>query len=404
MKNHSFRLFQESIKSEQTKKIYTYSLHEFMKFSKIKNYDDVTKLKTKLIQKLLQNWVIHLKNKQLRATTIRGKLCGIELFLEMNAIMFHKKILHKLVPSDDYVPGGDVPFTAEEIQKMLAATKKLRSKALIHFLASTGARPASITDPVLKLKHLEDMPNDCKAVKIYDGSKESYWAFLIPEATKALNHYLLSRKLNKEELTPESPVFANTSKITWTKKSDYMSAKSVRQLISYVLKAAGIERRKEGYRYDKAVVYGFRKRFNTILKLNNDVNSNIAEKLMAHKNGLDGSYLKPTKEECFKEFLKAIEQLTIDPSIRQQHQIEKFKQEKSDNKTIKKRLGELEQIMSDIASGRRIPAIPINVGDYDLDAEEESLSFFLKPQSEEEKKNLLEFLARGRISHGHVVR
>jgi integrase/recombinase XerD len=53
------------------------------------------------------------------------------------------------------------------------------------------------------------------------------------------------------------------------------------------------------------------------LKLNNDVNSNIAEKLMAHKRGLDGTYLQPTREQCFAEFVKAIPDLTIDQTERQ---------------------------------------------------------------------------------------
>ena len=57
---------------------------------------------------------------------------------------------------------------------MLSTITKLRTKALIHFLASTGARPAVIVDPILRIKHLEDMPQDCKTVKIYDGSREGY--------------------------------------------------------------------------------------------------------------------------------------------------------------------------------------------------------------------------------------
>ncbi len=73
----------------------------------------------------------------------------------------------------------------------------------------------------------------------------------------------------------------------------------------------------------------FRKRFNTILKLNNDINSNIAEKLMTHKRGLDGTYLQPTREECFREFVKAIPQLTVNPIDRLKLENEK-KQEKID--------------------------------------------------------------------------
>jgi len=62
--------------------------------------------------------------------------------------------------------------------------------------------------------------------------------------------------------------------------------------------------------YDKSLAHGFRKRFNTILKLNNEVNSNIAEKLMAHKRGLDGHYFVPTIEECFEEF-----KISMDSSV-----------------------------------------------------------------------------------------
>ncbi len=43
MKNDSFKIFLASMKSEPTKKVYTYSLKEFMKFVNIKNYDDILK-------------------------------------------------------------------------------------------------------------------------------------------------------------------------------------------------------------------------------------------------------------------------------------------------------------------------------------------------------------------------
>jgi len=275
MKNDSFKIFLASMKSESTKKVYTYSLEEFMKFVKIKNCDDILKLETKQIQKLLTDWVLHLSEKGLTATTIKSKLSAVEFFLEGNMIVFHKKILHRLIPSDDYIPGGDVPFTNEEIQKMLYHTTKFRTKALVHFFASTGARPGSLDDPVLRLKHLEEMPNGCLAVKIYDGSRQNYWAFLTQEAAKALKNYHSARDLNREILTEDSPIFANTPKSN-RKSQVHLSSKSARQIIYHLIINSGIERTKKGNRFDKAVAYGFRKRFNTILKLNNDVNSNIA--------------------------------------------------------------------------------------------------------------------------------
>ncbi|MDE1727546.1 MAG: site-specific integrase [Thaumarchaeota archaeon] len=114
MKSRSFSLFEASIKSQKTREVYVYSLHEFMKFAKIKKYDDILKFKPDDIQKLLENWVLHLKDNNKKGKTIKAKLCAVELFLEMNKITFYKKILHKLIPSNDYIPGGDIPFTTEE--------------------------------------------------------------------------------------------------------------------------------------------------------------------------------------------------------------------------------------------------------------------------------------------------
>jgi len=336
----SFENFKAGIKSDETLSVYTYSINEFLKYSKIKNYDDLVDLEPKKIQKLIEEWIIFLSNKGLKPLTIRTKLSSIELFLYMNDVMVNKKKLSKLIPSEDYIGGGEIPYTTEEIQKMLSCTTKLRSKALIHFLACTGARPGAVADPPLKLKHVEKMPNQCKAFKLYEDSRQWYWAFLTPEASIALDDYLKSRKLNGEELTPESPVFANHNHAVWRRKNDFMSPKAVRELISNIIKAAGIERTKSGNRYDKAPVYGFRKRFNTILKVHDSVNSNIAEKLMAHKKGLDGSYFKPTREQCFTEFVKAIPELTITDEARDKIKIATL-EDKSEIDKIKEELAEV---------------------------------------------------------------
>ena len=65
MKNESFDIFMDSIKSPVSRKVYTYSLNEFMKFHNTKNYDDILKFDTIKIQKLLQNWIMVLSEKQL---------------------------------------------------------------------------------------------------------------------------------------------------------------------------------------------------------------------------------------------------------------------------------------------------------------------------------------------------
>jgi len=103
-----------------------------------------------------------------------------------------------------------------------------------------------------------------------------------------------------------------------------MSYKALQFCVAGLVKYSGANRRKTGSRFNIQVDHGFRKRFNTILKLNKNVNSNVAEKLMGHKNGLDGVYLTPTKEQCFEEFKKAIDDLTIDDAERKKIEIERL--------------------------------------------------------------------------------
>jgi len=308
-----------------------------MRFHRLKNYDYVAGLDTEQVQELLEDWVISQKTASLKRSTIVGRLNAVELFLEMNKKSWYRKIIRKLLPADDELVGGDVSFTTKELYKMKLACKKPRDQAVLEFFGSTGVRPGSLEDPILRIKHLVDMPHPkhvhsvpkwCYAIKVYDESKEGYWAFLNPGARLAFDSYFASRRRNGEKLTLESPIFLNYENEPYT-KNKHMSVYSVRRTLERLIKSAGIERTKVGARYDKAIVYGFRKRFNGILKMNNAINSNIAEKLMAHKNGLDGRYLKPTREECYTEFVKAIQDLTIDPTERQKIKIEDLENQNS---------------------------------------------------------------------------
>jgi len=335
----SFRNFDEAIPNDSTRRSYHYTLNEFMRSAKLTDYDTLAKQSTDAIQKLLENWVVNLKKKELVHNTISTKLNAVELFLEMNKKTWYKKIVRKMLPDSDRLPGGDVPFTTEELSQLKQVAKKPRDIAIIDFLASTGVRPGCLSDPVLRLKHVDEMPDGCKVVMVYDDSREGYPAFLTPEATQSLNRYLRWRRINHEELTKESVLFKNYDNPN--KKKDYLTADSVRQTLTNLMKLAGIERKKTGNRFDKAIVYGFRKRFNGILKMNNEVNSNIAEKLMAHKRGLDGAYLKPRREQCFAEFIKAIPELTISDEARDKVKIENLEKEKTKFEKLEEQIKEL---------------------------------------------------------------
>ncbi len=291
------------------------------------------------ITDILEEFVNYLESQGLVAEAVKPTLAAPELFFEMNRKLWHKKLVRRGIQKEDRIQGGKTPATKEDLQHMLKyCERSLRKQAIIHFLASTGIRPAALIDPILKIKYLKSMPNlndpinhphYCYAVQVYDESKEGYWVFLTPEARKVLDRYLNGRKLAGEKLDDETPLFTTLGS-RWNTKNNHLTDDNMKEILGKIIQGAKIQRKKTGNRHDKSLVYMFRKRFNTILKLNDRVNPNIAEKLMAHKKGLDGIYLQPTLEECYKEFFKAISDLTIDDNERLRVTNQKLEREKSE--------------------------------------------------------------------------
>lgn len=351
----SYNNFVRSTKTNATKANYAESLRRFVNFHKVTNYDKLLKWDTEEITDKLLDWVDSMTDAGLKGVTIRAQLSGPELFFEMNRKLWHKRIVRKRIPSDEEVPGGDDPYTTEDITRMLSSTKQPRSIALIHFLASCGIRPAGFTDPVLKMKHLQEI-EDCFSVEIYAGTKFAYWVFLTPEASKAMRNYLEWRELKKITTSPESPLFVSFKKKPRKNKKrktnyyEYLTDSNVDSIVRHLLINAGISRKKvSSERYDKAALYGFRKRYNTILKETDNINLQVAEKIMAHKTPkeikLDKNYFRPTRERCFVEFKKAIKELTVDPSERKEVENQKLRVENTEIHQLKNRTSELERVI-----------------------------------------------------------
>jgi len=354
----AFRNFSRGINTESTLSGYTNYLMNFMEFHNFKeDYDSVVSKTTKEIDSLITDYLDSMVARGVKGITQRAHLMGIERLFIMNDCIFHKERIRLGIKKDDALPGGTVPITTEELYIMLGSTKSLRTKCIIHFLADTGMRPGALCDPVLRMKHMVEMitptKEKCYGLKVYDGSKSGYWAFLTPETVESMDSYFVQRKLKGEIIDENSPIFVN-SRVT-QKFSENLSDDYARHIIYNMIVASGIKRIKVSkFRYDKAIMYMFRKRFNTILKLNNDVNSNIAEKLMAHKKGLDGTYLAPTREECFNEFVKAIPELTIDPTNRQRIDLLQKQKEIDLLEEKSKKIDELESMVTELREKRSI--------------------------------------------------
>lgn len=304
-KRHSQRsmiLFEESIKSISTKELYIKNLKRFMQFTNTKSSDQLIAISSTNLQKMLEDYLIELRH-TINPNSIPIRFTALRHFCIMNRKKINWDIIYKLFPPKQKRTGHK-PWAVADIQNMLKHNGNVRTNALIHFLASTGAR-IGVFDHDLIFKHTKKMKYGCMAVKLYAGYVEEYWSFLTPQATKSLDDYLKYRIKRGETIAEKSPLFVSYD----IKKP--MTSNAVKNVMFNVIKKSSITRNLEGQRYDIQMHHGFRKRFNTLLKLNNSINYNVVEKLMGHKNGLDGVYFVPTLDELFTEFVKAIDDLKI---------------------------------------------------------------------------------------------
>jgi len=352
----SLLLFEGAIKTEATRKYYLYYLRKFLDWVKIKDADGLLQLKDNYLQQLVEDYLFYQK-KQVSPNSIGPRFAALELFFAMNDKPLNFKKIRKMFPGL-VKKSGDNAWTTKDIQKMLRHTKDNRNRSLVLFISSTGCRIGAIGD--LKMRNLVEMPDECKAIKFYEDSPEEYWGFMTPEASKSLDEYLVQRKNDGENLKMNSPLFRTKYKFGIT-PAKQISNQALNHIIRRIVLDSDLHRERKGQRFDIQQNHGFRKRFNTILKLNPNINPSVAEKLMGHKRGNDGTYLVPTRDESFNEFSKAISDLTIDDNDRLRFE----------NKKLHADLSEKEKLNDEIQRQRQ--AI-----DYLLSKDPEAKKF-LKP-------------------------
>ncbi|MEK0367972.1 MAG: hypothetical protein QQN45_08600, partial [Nitrosopumilus sp.] len=149
----SLLLFYSGIKSEMTKKHYSYYLDEFRQYFIIKDYDKLLSIKQKKLQEMVEDFIINHKSRHISASYIAGKICALKLFFSMNDIILNWNKLNKMLP-EKTKPMGDKAYTTEQIQILLNGTSHLTYKALINFMCSSGVRAGSFQE--LKMNHLKD--------------------------------------------------------------------------------------------------------------------------------------------------------------------------------------------------------------------------------------------------------
>ena len=312
----------------------------FLEFAK-HTPDSLIKLKKKEIENLLIDYVIYHKKRiedgEMSANSMGDKIGAIFKFLKANGKKIDKEMITQHYP-DKVKRGGERAITDDEIRKLLSFAD-VRERALIHAIACTGCRPEALSE--LKMKHVEEYQDGFTKVTFYaDDFKHEYITFLSPEATNAFNEYLAWRIRNGEKITDDS-YFFNTIHAHKYKKA---SVATMQTTMHRLMKISGIERVKTGNRYDLATYGGFRKRFITKLGLIPEISENTLQILVDHTGYLSGHYRKPTEEQIFNEYKKAVSSLAIS----REYQLKQELQEKTKDNIEEKdrRIASLEATVS----------------------------------------------------------
>jgi len=305
--------------------------------------DDFIQLENKEIENTVIDYILEVKQRY-NPNTVPTMITPVKAFLEMNDVILNWKKLVRFFP-DKIKKSGQSAWTTEDVQKMLMHARKMSTKAMIHVFASTGCRVGGVVD--LKIKNVTNMPYGCKMVMVYADDKDEYPTFLTPEASFAYDEHIKSRMDRGENLTADSYVFSK-------KNGKPTDPRSIYNIMKYVVTNANLRGdiltgTRGGARYRTQLLHGFRKRFNTVMKLNNDVNDNAIEKMMGHKNGLDGTYLQIEPKTLFENFMKGVFDLTVSEEHRLKCETNELKREKTE---LNEKVDKLFEVLKDSGGGK----------------------------------------------------
>ncbi len=350
--DRSLTRFFAGIRTETTREIYDRYLRYFLNFVKIKEANGLLQLKDSYLQTMVEDYIIHLKGRGLRKSSIDGQISALELFFAMNDKILNFKKIRKMSPIQLKIQGNG-SYTIEDIKRMLEATTSLRNKAIIHCLASLGCRPNAFCDPPLRLRHLREVKNGYYSVLMYEGSIEEYTGYLTKEASNSVKMYLEERQRQGEVITPESPLFRNLYRVVLSKAKP-MTIKGIKSMILEILKKMRGKGKKRGERYDTAMIGGFRHRYIEICAKNR-LDVRLAERLVSHtpkSAPMDKHYvnINNIQDELFSEFLKIERDLTISDQER-----ERLRAERAEKKVVEledekdRKIKQLEEKLNGVA-------------------------------------------------------
>lgn len=131
--------------------------------------------------------------------------------------------------------------------------------------------------------------------------------------------------------------------------SETVNLSTLRGLIDAYTIRAGLRKvnrtKSKRERKNTPITHVFRKFFTTQL-VNSKANPEIREMLLGHKIGLMSAYYRPTEEEMFAEYEKAIDNLTISEENRLKRKVQILEMDSSRMDRIEQQIQKMEETIN----------------------------------------------------------
>jgi integrase len=325
------QLFLKSCRSPATRNAYETAFKKYVQYVGQDKlfYDNPKDIESKII-----DFILSLRDQGKSYQAIENYLDPIKAFYRINDVVLNVHKINKFLPEQVKI-NRDRAYTHEEISKMLEIADE-RMRVVILVLASSGIRIGAISS--IKLRHLEDAK-----LTIYENSNEEYITFISPECKKAVDFYLDFRQRYGEKITDNSYLIRDQFDIRNPGPQKPVHHKSIQWNLRVLAIKCGI--RKNAHKHARQEVmmsHGFRKFFMNQL-VNIRINPEIREMLLGHKIGLASAYYRPTEDEMYDEYEKAIDSLTINEENRLRKKVETLEIEKSRIDMLETKIQQLEK-------------------------------------------------------------
>jgi site-specific recombinase XerD len=364
-----YEKFLHSIYSNETKRLYTKNLKFFLKFCNFEKFDDLLELTDSEKYDAICDFLIFLReDRKIASTSVKPYYSAIKKFFKVNNVLLQWDELSRFRGKNEGKIIDDRLYTKQEILQLLDHAD-LREKVIIQILLSTGMRVGGLAD--LKIKDLEYL-EEYKIYKItvysYDKN-ERYVTFCTPECAITIDKYLQYRKEVEGDTNinnkPDSPLLYR--KITLYAEGHKQHEMSIKNMFNEHMKSNSIQQQIARLQRKSRVTtiekitdpsmvgkirkemmrcHSFRKIFNTTC-IDNNVNHYVKEKLMGHRArlGLDVNYFRPSESQLLEEYLKVVNDLTINDENRLKMQNEELKTTLEQFNTFGQELAELKKYL-----------------------------------------------------------